>query len=57
MRARLGARTGRTSVPSIFIGGEYIGGMNDGPGAGLGLGPLDADGLLEPRLRAVGAMA
>jgi len=57
LRARLGTRTGRTSVPSIFIGGEYIGGMNDGPSAGLGLGPLDADGLLEPRLRAAGAIA
>ena len=25
LRARLGARTGQTSVPSIFIGGEYVG--------------------------------
>ena len=32
IRAELGRRTGRTSVPSIFIGGEYIGGCNDGPG-------------------------
>ena len=53
MRARLGVRTSRTSVPSIWIGGEYVGGLNDGPG----LLPLDADGALEPKLRAVGAMA
>ena len=52
LRARLGARTGRTSVPSVWIGGDYCGGLNDGPG----LAPLDADGLLEPRLRAVGAI-
>jgi len=32
LRAELGRRTGRTSVPSIFVGGEYIGGCNDGPG-------------------------
>ena len=52
MRARLGARTGRTSVPSVFIGGEYVGGLNDGPG----LLPLDAQGELEPKLRAAGAL-
>jgi glutaredoxin len=52
MRARLGARTGRTSVPSVWVAGECVGGLNDGPG----LAPLDADGLLEPKLRAVGAM-
>ena len=32
IRAELGRMTKRTSVPSIFIGGEYIGGCNDGPG-------------------------
>ncbi len=53
MRARPGARTGRTSVPATWIGDEYVGGLNDGPG----LAPLDADGKLEPMLRAVGAMA
>ena len=30
IRAELGKITRRTSVPSIFIGGEYIGGCNDG---------------------------
>ena len=53
MRARLGARTQRTSVPSIWIGSEFVGGLNDGPG----LVPLDTDGKLEPKLRAVGALA
>ena len=52
LRARLGARTGRTSVPSVWINGEYCGGLNDGPG----LGPLDAEGQLDPKLRAAGAM-
>ena len=32
IRAVLGKKTRRTSVPSIFIGGKYIGGCNDGPG-------------------------
>ena len=31
IRAELGKRTGRTSVPSIWIGGQFIGGCNDGP--------------------------
>lgn len=32
IRAELGRRTKRTSVPSIFVRGQYIGGCNDGPG-------------------------
>jgi len=32
IRAMLGRRTQRTSVPSIFINGKNIGGCNDGPG-------------------------
>eukprot|EP00546_Thalassionema_frauenfeldii_P016550 CAMPEP_0178901944 /NCGR_PEP_ID=MMETSP0786-20121207/4324_1 /TAXON_ID=186022 /ORGANISM="Thalassionema frauenfeldii, Strain CCMP 1798" /LENGTH=227 /DNA_ID=CAMNT_0020573143 /DNA_START=61 /DNA_END=744 /DNA_ORIENTATION=+ len=32
IRAVLGRKTKRTSVPSIFISGEHIGGCNDGPG-------------------------
>jgi glutaredoxin 3 len=31
VRAELGKRTGRTSVPSIWIRGQFIGGCNDGP--------------------------
>ena len=53
MRARLGARTGRTSVPSVWIGGDFVGGLNDGPG----LATLDKRGVLDERLRAVGALA
>lgn len=32
IRAMLGKITRRTSVPSIFVNGNYIGGCNDGPG-------------------------
>jgi glutaredoxin 3 len=47
IRANLGRKTGRTSVPSIFIGGNYIGGCNDGPG----LLPLDKSGELDVLLQ------
>ena len=47
IRANLGRKTGRTSVPSIFIGGNYIGGCNDGPG----LLPLDKSGELDGLLQ------
>jgi len=49
IRASLGRKTGRTSVPSIFIGGKYIGGCNDGPG----LVPLDNSGELDLLLKEV----
>ena len=49
IRAVLGKRTKRTSVPSIFIGGQYIGGCNDGPG----LIPLAESGELDKMLRAL----
>ena len=52
-RARLGARTGRTSVPAVFIAGDYVGGLNDGA---PGLAPLDAAGELVPRLKGAGAL-
>ena len=48
IRATLGRRTGRTSVPSIFINGEGIGGCNDGS---PGLLPLVESGELDTRLR------
>ena len=54
LRARLGARCGRTSVPSVWINGECIGGLNDG---NPGLVPLEKRGELEPKLRAAGVMA
>ena len=47
IRAVLGRRTKRTSVPSIFISGFYIGGCNDGPG----LLPLAKSGQLDAMLQ------
>lgn len=44
--------TGRGSVPNIFIGGENVGGCNDGPG----VMPLHASGKLLPKLQAAGAL-
>lgn len=32
IRAVLGRKTRRTSVPAIFVNGEFVGGCNDGPG-------------------------
>ena len=47
IRAVLGRRVKRTSVPCIFIGGECIGGCNDGPG----LLPLSETGELDKMLQ------
>jgi glutaredoxin 3 len=44
-RAESLARTGRTSVPQIFIGGKHIGGCDD-------LLALDRAGKLDPLLQA-----
>jgi glutaredoxin 3 len=44
IRAVLGKLTKRTSVPSIFIDGNYIGGCNDG---NPGLVPLIKNGELD----------
>lgn len=53
IRAELGLRTGRTSMPSIWIKGEgYIGGCNDGPG----IVPLFKNGSLMPMLSKAGAV-
>ena len=46
---------GRTSVPAIFVDGEFIGGCNDG-GKG-GLVPLDETGELDILLKKVGAIS
>lgn len=50
IRSELGRMTKRTSVPSIFIGGNYIGGCNDGPG----LLPLAREGKLDDLLQNAG---
>lgn len=47
IRAVLGKKVKRTSVPSIFIGGNYVGGCNDGPG----LLPLGESGELAKLLQ------
>ena len=50
IRAVLGRKTRRTSVPAIFIRGEFIGGCNDGPG----LLTLAENGELDEKLSAAG---
>mmetsp|Transcript_45047 Transcript_45047/g.88650 ORF Transcript_45047/g.88650 Transcript_45047/m.88650 type:complete len:156 (+) Transcript_45047:150-617(+) len=58
VRAVLGKHLGKTSVPMIFIGGEYVGGFSDGPSdEAPGLVNLAFDGKLRPLLKAAGALA
>ena len=45
---------GRTSVPAIWIGKEFIGGCNDGPKGGIV--NLNENGQLESMLQSVGAI-
>jgi len=45
---------GRTSVPAIWIGGEFIGGCNDGPNGGIV--KLNESGELNSMLKSVGAI-
>ena len=52
MRAELADMTGRTSMPNIWIGGEGIGGCNDGPG----IMTLEREGKLDAMLQKAGAM-
>ena len=57
-RAALGRLTGKSSVPSIWIGGEYIGGCDDGPTEEApGLVKLALKGALRPALDSAGAFA
>ena len=57
-RAALGRLTGKSSVPSIWVGGEYIGGCDDGPSdAAPGLVPMAFRGTLREKLAAAGAFA
>ena len=44
--------TERTSMPSIWIAGSFVGGCNDGPGVVT----LNRDGKLVPLLQQAGAM-
>ena len=54
IKAELMGVTGQTSVPQVFVGGQFIGGCNDG-GMG-GVLPLKKDGKLEEMLIAAGAL-
>lgn len=55
LRAELAEKTGRTSVPALFVGGEFCGGCNDG-GMG-GVMTLDKAGRLLPLLKDAGCVA
>lgn len=52
IREGLLKKTGRTSVPAVFVGGEFIGGCNDGPG----VVPLHSQGKLVPMLKKAKAL-
>ena len=53
MRAELLERTGQSSLPHVFIGGDSVGGLYSGT---PGLRELMATGKLVPLLKEVGAM-
>ena len=53
VRAELGAMTGQTSMPHVFIGGASIGGLASGT---PGLKALLRDGSLRDKLEAAGAL-
>mmetsp|Transcript_26192 Transcript_26192/g.62036 ORF Transcript_26192/g.62036 Transcript_26192/m.62036 type:complete len:205 (-) Transcript_26192:154-768(-) len=56
-RAALGRLTSKSSVPSIWIGGQYVGGCDDGPSDDApGLVPLAFRGTLFDKLQAAGAL-
>ncbi|KAI8102404.1 hypothetical protein M9435_006006 [Picochlorum sp. BPE23] len=52
IRAELAEKTGRTSMPNIWIGGQGIGGCNDGPG----IMTLEKEGKLKEMLAQAGAL-
>lgn len=54
LRAEMGELVGRTSVPAIWIGGDFVGGCNDGPMGGLV--KLNDEGKLDGMLQSVGAL-
>lgn len=47
----MGDTLGRTSVPAIWIKGEFIGGFNDGPSKYNGLNTLNEKGELDNMLK------
>jgi glutaredoxin 3 len=50
MKRGLQQITGKTSVPSAWVKGTYIGGCNDGPAEGKGVKPMVASGDLKKML-------
>ena len=54
IRAELFDLVGRSSVPAIWIGGEFVGGCNDGPMGGIV--QLQEQGKLDDILKKVGAI-
>jgi len=63
MRAELGKMVGRTSVPFVFLDGEYIGGYDGGLESGddemsaaPGMVALAFKGTLREKLESVGAL-
>lgn len=56
-RAALGRLTGKSSVPSVWIGGRYVGGCDDGPSdTAPGLVKLAFSGRLNKMLDEAGAL-
>ena len=53
IRAELGAMTGQTSMPHVFIGGESVGGLATGT---PGIKPLLKAGSLREKLKDAGAL-
>ena len=58
IRAELGKMNGRSSVPAIFIGGQYVGGFDAGVDSEASPGILEMafKGILQERLKEVGAL-
>jgi glutaredoxin 3 len=54
IRAEMAGVIGRTSVPAVWIGGEFIGGCNDGPFGGIVA--MNENGELDSMLSKVGAI-
>jgi len=54
IRAEMADIIGRTSVPAIWIGGDFVGGCNDGPMGGIN--SLNESNKLNGMLESVGAL-
>lgn len=57
IRAVMGDMLGRTSVPAIWINGQFIGGCNDGGPQGGGIVQLDESAELDAMLKAAKVIA